>query len=75
MIGARLENECVDSRRFRLLGGSEKLSIDADALPGRHEIPSLFGDVIAVLTDPVSGRVNRLRGFGGVPEQAIKSAD
>ena len=36
-------------------GGSENTSIDADTLPGRQEIPSLFGDVIAVLTDPASG--------------------
>ena len=48
-IGARLENECVDSPRLRLFGGSEKPSIDADALPGRQEIPSFFGDGIAVL--------------------------
>ena len=55
VIGARLENECVDSPRLPLFGGSEKLSIDAVALHSRQEIPSLFGDVIVVLTDPASG--------------------
>ena len=38
-------------RRFPSIatfGGSENLSIDADALPGRQEIPSLFADVLDV---------------------------
>ena len=56
-------------------GGSENTSIDADTLPGRQEIPSLFGDVIAVLADPASGCINRLRPSSNVPEQATKSAD
>ena len=51
------------------------VSIDADSPPDREEIPSLFGDVIAVLTDPASGRVDRLRASGHVPEQATKPAD
>ena len=72
-IGARLENECVDSTRFPVFGGSKNTSFDADALPGRQEIPSLFGDVIAVLTDPASGCIDRLRACGNVPEQATKS--
>jgi len=54
-IGDRLAYECVDSARLPLFGGSENLNIDADALPGRQAIPSLFGDVKAVLTDPASG--------------------
>ena len=44
-------------------------------LCSRQEIPCLFRDVIAVLTDPASSRVDRLRTSGDVPEQAAKSAD
>ncbi len=58
-----------------LIRGSENPSIDADALPGRQEGPSLFGDVFAVLIERASDRVNLLRRFGDVPEHAIKSAD
>ncbi len=54
VIRAQLENECVDSTRFPVFGGSKNTSFDADALPGRQEIQSLFGDVITVLADPVS---------------------
>ena len=55
VIGTQLENECEDSPRLPLFGGSENLSIDADVLPGRHEISSLFGNVMAVLTGTASG--------------------
>ena len=43
-------------------------------LLGGREIPRLFGDVIAVVTDPASRCVNRLRASGDVLEQATKSS-
>ena len=43
-------------------------------LRGWQKIPRLFGDVIAVLTDPAAGCDNRLRPSGDVPEQATKSS-
>ena len=39
-----------------------------------QEIPRLCGDVITVLADPASDRVDRLRASGDVPEQATKSS-
>ena len=75
VIGARLEHELVDSPQLPLFGGSENLNTDADSLHGRQEIPMLFGGVIAVLADPTSGCIDRLRPSGDVPEQATKSSD
>ncbi len=44
-------------------------------LRGVQEIPRLFGDMKAVLANPASGRVDRLRTSSHVPEQATKSTD
>ncbi len=41
---------------------------------GSWEIPSLFRNMKAVLADPASGRVDRLKPLGDVAEQATKSS-
>ena len=53
---------------------SSEIVLAGPSRPCWQEIPGLFGDVIAVLTDPAAACIDGLRSTGDVPEHPTKPA-